>query len=53
MPDPPDPRQRHRPDPDRPGWWGLLNGQGEISMQAIAWAAVFLFSLVFFIGTGI
>lgn len=26
-----------RIDPDKPGWWALLHGEGEPAMQAVAW----------------
>jgi hypothetical protein len=44
-----------RVDPDKPGWWQLLHGEGEPSMQTVAWigtltcaflVALGLFSLV-------
>lgn len=38
-------------DPNKPGWWALLHGEGEPSMIAIAWIGTLL--IVFSVALGL
>jgi hypothetical protein len=44
-----------RIDPDKPGLFALLRGEGELGMQVLAWAGVFVLVPLFIAGalTGI
>jgi len=39
-----------RIDPNKPGWWALLNGEGEPHMQTIAWIGTLALTFLYAIG---
>jgi hypothetical protein len=44
------PKELMRIDPDKPGLFALLRGEGELGMRVLAWAGVFVLVPLFIAG---